>query len=109
MLSLLGFQYKTVSNGQLAIEMVKKERFDLILMDCEMPVVDGFAATESIHIWQKQQNKKMTPVVALSAHTFETHKEQSQHSGMDDFLQKPVKLSDLKATLESYQKAIEPL
>lgn len=109
MLSLLGFQYKTVSNGQLAIEMVKKERFDLILMDCEMPVVDGFAATESIHIWQKQQNKKMTPVVALSAHTFETHKEQSQHCGMDDFLQKPVKLSDLKATLESYQKAIEPL
>lgn len=102
MLDTLGHSYKMVSDGQLAVEAVKKENFDLIIMDCEMPVLNGFMAAIQIHEWQKQQSKNLTPIIALSAHILEEQKKNSYQAGMEDFLEKPVKIDRLKATLEQY-------
>lgn len=101
MLDLLGYRYKMVSDGQLAFDTVKKEHFDVILMDCEMPVMDGFEATVHIHNWQTRQGKALTPVYALSAHILEEQKTKSMQAGMTDFLEKPVKLDQIKQLFET--------
>ncbi|MCY4043514.1 MAG: response regulator, partial [Cellvibrionales bacterium] len=105
MLDTLGHTYKMVSDGQLAVEAVKKGIFDLIIMDCEMPVLNGFMAAVQIHEWQRQQSKDLTPIIALSAHILEEQKKASFDAGMEDFLEKPVKIDHLKATLEQYTPA----
>ncbi len=104
MIELLGHSYKMVSNGQLAVDAVKKESFDVILMDCEMPVMNGFDATIDIHRSQKAQGKIITPVYALSAHIFEEQKSRSLHAGMTDFLEKPIKLDRIKQLLDGIKK-----
>ena len=96
----LGYASKVVSNGQEAVDAFKLEKFDLILMDCQMPVMDGYASSREIRKIESQQEGHI-PIVAVTAHTLEGNRERCFEAGMDDYITKPVKLDDLKSTIES--------
>jgi len=77
---------------------------DLILMDCEMPGIDGFQATRSIRTWEQNNGHQTLPIIALSAHAMESHKSACSDAGMNDFIAKPVVFDDLRKTLGEYIK-----
>jgi hypothetical protein len=92
-----------VDNGQAAIDaIVGGMRPDLVLMDVQMPVMDGVAATAAIRQWEAATGKPHLPIVALTAGAFEEDRQRCQAVGMDDFLAKPVSLADLAAMLEKW-------
>ena len=79
---------------------MKAQRYDLVLMDCEMPVMDGFSATEQLRAWEIAERRPRTPVVALTAHILSEHKERARQAGMDGHMAKPVELSQLRDLIE---------
>ncbi len=96
MLSKLNLQPDTASNGEEALAAMKATQYDLVLMDCEMPVLDGFSATERLRAWEANEQRAHTPVVALTAHILSEHKERARLVGMDGHMAKPVELSQLR-------------
>ncbi len=105
MLSKLGYQVKTVSNGETALALVDQENFDLILMDCMMPEMDGFEVTRQLRAREKQNDAQRTPVVAITANTAEGVQARCLAAGMDDFLAKPVHLDALETVLRRWLPA----
>jgi signal transduction histidine kinase/ActR/RegA family two-component response regulator len=95
-LKLMGYHPDMVENGKLATEAVATKKYDLILMDLEMPVMDGITATRAIR--QNQQNHAPI-IVALTAHVIDEQREQCFAHGMNDFLAKPIKIPDLTCVL----------
>jgi CheY-like chemotaxis protein len=93
----LGFDLTIVDNGQAAVELLEKEVVDLVLMDCQMPQMDGFKATA-----QLRAKGIETPVVALTGYTREENEEQCLAAGMNDFLSKPFRLSEMRAILQKW-------
>jgi signal transduction histidine kinase len=106
MLKQLGHRSIFCENGEAALTSFYKaaRRFDLILMDCEMPVLDGFSTTRAIRAFEHQQGLLPTPIIALTAHVFSEQQELCLEAGMDNYLSKPVSLSTLAATLRKYQR-----
>ena len=102
MMDVLDVEYKLVSDGKLAVDAVKKEAFDVIIMDCEMPIMNGFDASQAIHDWQMENFSYQTPIYALTAHVFEEHEERSKKAGMQGFLEKPVQLTELSHLIEKH-------
>lgn len=102
MLAKLGVRSDVVGNGQEAAEAVQHQRYDLVLMDCEMPVLDGYAATRRIRAWEIDNARQRTPIVALSAYIMNDVKERCRQSGMDAHMAKPVDLNELRETLRIY-------
>ncbi|MBD9399438.1 response regulator [Pseudomonas sp. PDM11] len=100
MLGKLNLQPDTASNGEEALNAMKAQRYDLVLMDCEMPVMDGFSATEQLRAWEIAERRPRTPVVALTAHILSEHKERARQAGMDGHMAKPVELSQLRDLIE---------
>jgi signal transduction histidine kinase/CheY-like chemotaxis protein len=102
LLSKLNITPELVDNGLLAFDMVRKaERaYDIILMDCEMPEMDGFEATRSIREFELQRNMPSTPIVALTAHALQEHRDAVFASGMNYYLSKPVTLGNLIGVFE---------
>lgn len=103
LLGKLQIQPLLVENGlQAWHECMHADRkpFDLILMDCEMPEMDGFEATRRIRSYEQSLSLTATPIVALTAHAMEEHREMVFASGMDYFLCKPITLAELKTALE---------
>ncbi|MCY1511386.1 Sensor histidine kinase RcsC [compost metagenome] len=96
MLGKLNLQPDTASNGEEALSAMKKTQYDLVLMDCEMPVLDGFSATERLRAWEASEQRPRTPVVALTAHILSEHKDRARQVGMDGHMAKPVELSQLR-------------
>ena len=90
----------SASNGAEALQAMKTQRYDLVLMDCEMPVMDGFSATEPLRAWDVSHQRVRTPVVALTAHILTEHKERARQAGMDGHMAKPVELSQLRELVE---------
>ncbi len=99
MLKKLGTQVTCVQNGQQALEALRRKKYDLIFMDCEMPLMNGYEATRFLRRWEKESDRPHLTVVALTAHIMDEYKEKSFSAGMDDFLPKPVDMEKLKATL----------
>ena len=93
----LGFDLTIVDNGQAAVELLEKEVVDLVLMDCQMPQMDGFKATAELRAKGIE-----TPVVALTANPREENEEQYLAAGMNDFLSKPFRLSAMRAMLQKW-------
>jgi CheY-like chemotaxis protein len=91
----MGFDLTIVDNGQAAVEFLEKEVVDLVLMDCQMPQMDGFTATA-----QLRAKGIETPVVALTANACEEDQEKCLAAGMNDFLSKPFRLSEIRAILQ---------
>jgi PAS domain S-box-containing protein len=89
-LASLGHTIIVVCNGKQAIEQYKPDRFDLILMDIQMPIMDGITAAKTL----KQTFTNLPPIVGLSANAFEGDREKYMDQGMDDYLTKPIKKTD---------------
>lgn len=100
MLGKLDLAPDTASNGEEALHAMKRQQYDLVLMDCEMPVLDGFSATEQLRTWEASTHRPRTPVVALTAHILTEHKERARLAGMDGHMAKPVELSQLRELIE---------
>jgi signal transduction histidine kinase/DNA-binding response OmpR family regulator/HPt (histidine-containing phosphotransfer) domain-containing protein len=101
MLSLLGCRMDLAENGQQAIEAVARSRYDLVLMDCQMPVMDGYAATRAI----RKSGASGLPVVALTANALNGDAERCLAAGMNDYLSKPFNIVGLRAVLERWLPA----
>jgi len=98
-----GVRAEMVENGLEAVNLIKEGADpSLVLMDCQMPVMDGFAATEAIRAWELQNAKPRRPIVALTAGAFEEDRDKCVKAGMDDFLAKPLRLTDLEAVLKKW-------
>ncbi|MBN2427101.1 MAG: response regulator [Deltaproteobacteria bacterium] len=102
MLNSLGCQTKLAENGQEAVEIFKLDDFDLVLMDCHMPVMDGYNATAEIRRFETRASGKMTPVIALTADTLTDGLEKARQANMDGFLSKPFSRADLRETLVQF-------
>jgi CheY-like chemotaxis protein len=94
-LTKAGCEVDIVENGKLAIEAVLKKKYDLVLMDCQMPEMDGFEATEIIRKYEKQdkvqhKNGDLLSIIALTANAVEGDREHCIDAGMDDYLSKPI-------------------
>lgn len=90
------------TDGQQALDAVIDHRPDLILMDVQMPRMDGYAATQAIRNWERDQNLHPTPIIALTAGTVQGERERCLEAGMDDYLSKPMKADELKVLLEKH-------
>jgi CheY-like chemotaxis protein len=97
MLQKLGCHVEVAADGQAAVERTAERRFDLLLMDCRMPRLDGFAATAAIRA--RGGHDAAMPIVALTAHALATEAERCRAAGMSDFLTKPVQIAELRAML----------
>jgi signal transduction histidine kinase/DNA-binding response OmpR family regulator len=82
-------------NGAVAVERFQAERYDLVLMDMEMPVMDGYAATRAIREWEHEQRRPPTPIIALSAYALKEEIQKSLNAGCTDYLPKPIKKARL--------------
>jgi CheY-like chemotaxis protein len=98
-----GLTVTVVEDGQQALDFITEGGApDLVLMDVQMPVLGGLAATEKIRLWEADQNKLRTRIVALTANAFEENRQKCLVSGMDDFLVKPLDMEKLQAVLERW-------
>jgi len=102
MLKKLGYRVDVVNNGREALDAFKEKHYDLIFMDCQMPVLDGYAATREIRGLPSQQLGSTTPIVALTAHAILNSDQKCFDAGMDDFLAKPVHIKDMKETMAKW-------
>ena len=99
----LGIEPDLADNGRTAVEMVQQGRcYDLILMDCEMPVMDGYEAASRILKWQRATSQMLTPIVALSAHALDKHRDMAFNAGMVDYLAKPMTYRQLVDKMARY-------
>ncbi len=99
-LAKLGYQVDVAGNGQEVLEKLEQKHYDMILMDCHMPVLDGYETT--ILIRRLPDKRQSTVIVALTASAMKADLEQAIASGMNDFLSKPVKIEQLQQTIEGW-------
>ena len=98
-LAKMGVEVKVVNNGQEAVDAVKSMSFDLIFMDCRMPIMDGYEATSAIRVIEKENNKIAIPIIALTANATSDDRILCEQVGMNDVVTKPFKKSDLSDCL----------
>jgi signal transduction histidine kinase/CheY-like chemotaxis protein len=88
-----GYRFETAVNGKIALEAVKKDYYDLVLMDCQMPVMDGFEATREIRAWERggpAEKRRTIPIIALTANAMKGDRERCLQAGMDAYTSKPI-------------------
>ncbi len=103
MLERLGVQVTRVEHGQAALEALERAPFpDLVLMDCQMPVMDGYQATISLRAREAEESRARLPIVALTANAFDSDRRRCLAAGMDDYLSKPVQMAQLRGLLEKW-------
>ncbi|MBI5801497.1 MAG: PAS domain S-box protein [Verrucomicrobia bacterium] len=96
----LGYVPDTALNGEQAVTAVQTQPYDVVLMDCHMPVMDGYTATQRIRDWEQQNNRPRLRILAMTADAGRGDAEHCYAAGMDDFITKPVHLPELNAALE---------
>ncbi len=105
-LSDLGFAVTHVSDGSKALAAAEKDAFDLILMDCQMPVMDGFEATRRLREMMQRGVVNSCPIIALTANAMKGDREQCLAAGMQDYLTKPIKKMQLVSALAQWLKPV---
>jgi PAS domain S-box-containing protein len=96
------YKIDIAENGEIALEKFKAGKYDLVLMDIEMPVMDGYTTTKEIRKWEKENRLKATPIIALTAHALKEHAQKSLEAGCNAHLTKPIKKMDLMAAIKKY-------
>jgi len=104
MLQKAGFEASVVENGEEAVHALSNEAFDLVFMDCQMPVMDGYEATGQIR--KREQGGKHAVIVAMTANALQGDREKCLAAGMDDYISKPVKQEVLRKTLQKWVATI---
>jgi signal transduction histidine kinase/DNA-binding response OmpR family regulator len=100
-LDRLGFRCEIAGNGKLALEALARAEFDVVLMDCQMPEMDGFEATRRIRESEGGTGRRL-PVIAMTANAMAGDREACLEAGMDDYIAKPFNPSDLTAVIERW-------
>jgi len=100
-----GYQNVVVSNGLEALAFLGANDCDIIFMDCQMPVMDGYAATAEIR--RREGKDRHTWIVAMTAHSLDGDREKCIAAGMDDYMSKPVKIAALDAVMERYRMVVK--
>jgi signal transduction histidine kinase/DNA-binding response OmpR family regulator len=100
MLEDTGYAVRLARNGRVALEMLDTEDFDAVLMDCQMPEMDGFEATRRLRAREAERGARRLPVIALTANAIRGDRERCLEAGMDDYLSKPVGRDPLLAALD---------
>ena len=103
-LKRLGIVFESAENGEEAFGRVCRSHFDLVLMDCQMPVMDGYEATRRIRKREASEKLERVPVIALTAGAFSEDRERCIDSGMDDFLAKPINFDQLAEILHKWRR-----
>lgn len=98
-----GWQVNAVENGKLALDAVQEKNYDIILMDVQMPEMDGFDATRGIRLFEKDKAYH-TPIVAMTAHAMKGDREKCLAAGMDYYITKPVNPNELYSTIEKFAR-----
>jgi CheY-like chemotaxis protein len=109
MLKKLGVEFSAVENGLDAVEACQREIFDIVLMDCDMPVMDGWEASRRIRESYENRGLAPMPIIALTANTVEELGERARQPVMDAHLVKPINLQDLRNLLERWTGKTVPL
>ncbi len=99
MLAKMGYRADLASNGLEVLEALKRIRYDLILMDCQMPEMDGYEATRLIRADEQERQSPPVYIVAMTAHVMEGDREECLVAGMNDYLGKPVREAELREAL----------
>jgi CheY-like chemotaxis protein len=95
----LGCKVDCVTDGEAAVRAARNKRYDVILMDCQMPKLDGWETAHRIRQYEKGRTHR-TWIIAMTAHSLVGDRERCMEAGMDDYLSKPVRFSDLSAALK---------
>jgi signal transduction histidine kinase/DNA-binding response OmpR family regulator/HPt (histidine-containing phosphotransfer) domain-containing protein len=111
LLAALGVRSAVAENGQVAVAAVQNGEFDLVLMDCQMPVMDGYQATRAVRDWERSRDEGSTgqrlPIVAMTANALPGDREKCLAAGMDDYVTKPIKRDALAAALGRWLPATD--
>lgn len=110
MLERDGCLVECAGNGNHAVEMMRAGSWHAVLMDCQMPEMDGYATTRRWRLIEAEERRRRLPILALTAHAMADDRRKCLDAGMDDYLTKPVKLDSLRAVLSRYvvASAVEP-
>ena len=103
-LEILGYQPDCVDNGKDAIAKLSQQNYDIVLMDCQMPILDGYEATKELR--RREGLRRHTVVIALTAHALPSDRDKCLAAGMDDYLSKPIEQEVLGAMIERWAKHI---
>lgn len=104
MLKKLGWEADVAINGVEAVSMFEQAPYDVILMDCQMPELDGFGATRRI---RELQSPDRIPIIAMTANAMDSDRDECLAAGMDDFVTKPVSIDRLSAVLQRWAPGAE--
>ncbi|UGQ47221.1 response regulator [Massilia endophytica] len=102
LLTRLGCKVDEVVNGKQAVDALEHQRYDLVLMDCNMPVMDGFEATRLLRQREAERGLPRVPVIALTASAFAGDRERCLSGGMDDFMNKPLQVEEFMEMVQRY-------
>lgn len=108
LLQKAGVYVDAVENGRRAVEKVQNERYDIVLMDVQMPDMDGLEATRRIRLWETGQGRRI-PIIAMTAHALSGDQEICLAAGMDDYISKPMESEDLFNAIERWTRTTAPL
>lgn len=102
LLGVLGFEADTATDGEAALSSMESARYDMVFMDCQMPVLDGYAATRRWRAMETESGGRPIPIVAMTANAMAGDRERCLAAGMDDYLSKPVAREQLNACLQRW-------
>jgi signal transduction histidine kinase/CheY-like chemotaxis protein/HPt (histidine-containing phosphotransfer) domain-containing protein len=103
----LGLTVDVVGNGLEAFQAMQSKRYSAVLMDCQMPVMDGYSAAKAIRAWERENDVARTPIIALTAHAFSGERDKVLSAGMDDYMTKPVPARQLETVLARWLASVE--